>query len=127
MPIDIATLLNDITPLMEYDGRLYFYRCLSVNRGGTPAKSLWGRGTTRYLTPHQVPTGEYPKLATPSQVLMGDYPKVPTPSWVQMGDGVPQGTYLPTRSRQGEGVPQGTYLPSPRIGQHIEYLICCGQ
>ena len=127
-------------PRTEYDGRLCFYRCLSVNRGrGTPAKSRrgGGGGTPRYLPPGQVqmgggvPQGTYPtaKVPTPparfrwvggNPRYLPPWPRYLLPIQVQMWR---EGTrYLPPPAKvptpkpgpyEGEGVPQGTY-PPPR-------------
>ena len=94
------------------------------------SRSGWGgglgRGTSRYLPPCQ---GTYPP-PHPGQDGGGVTPrylppaKVPTPSLIQVRmwgadkGGTPR--YLPPPSSQG------TY-PHPGIGEHMEYLIRCGQ
>ena len=118
-------------PRTEYNGRLCFYRCLSVNRGrGVPRPSPdmvgylkvptplpqpgpdRGRGYPKVPTPCQVQTGGYPKVPTPPGPDGGGVPKVPTPQ-VQMGEGIPQGTYPPGPDRGGEGMPKVPTLPPP--------------
>ena len=123
---------HNYRPRTEYDGRLCFYRCLSVNRGYPIQVPMGGGGTPRYLPLWPDPDGggrgyllPWPRYLPPGQVQMGEgYPKVPTP-WPgpDGGRGYPkvptpphpsQGTYCPhpSRSRWGEGVAKGTYPPS---------------
>ena len=104
----------------EYDGRLCFYRCLSVNREeGVPQGTYTpGKGTHPPPQPglmgEGVPQGTYPLPPTRSD--RGGDPKVPTPH---------QGTYPLARSDGGRRV-YPRYLP-PRTGQHMEYLIRRGR
>ena len=123
-------------PRTEYDGRLCFYRCLSVNRGRgdtprvptpspqvptPPARSDGGRGTPRYLPP---PKGTYPPPARSdggggNERYLPPWPRHLPPARSDGGGGTPR--YLPPLPGQG------TYPPPPRTGQHMEYLIRRGR
>ena len=137
-------------PRTEYDWRLCFYRCLSVNTGrGYPGQVPMGGGDTpRYLSPPpaKVPTlppdqvqtggGGTPRYLTPPptkvptptiQVQIGGrgYPKVPTP---QPG---PDRRYCTPRyltTSQGTyPPPRPRYLPPPPPPRDMEYLIRRGR
>ena len=144
--LKVKFIIHLYRPRTEYDARLCFHRCLSVNRGrGYPKKVMFwhmsvhlsvhgGRGTPRYLTP-------LPKYLSSWPGLMGGTPrylppKLPTsPGQVQMGGrylGVPPSpaTKVPTPpARSGYLPPNPRYLPPPPpgIGQHMEYLIRRGR
>ena len=97
---EVASLCNIYQPHPEGWGKLMFSVC-SQGGGGTYPKDSY-------------PPPRYPRSRS--------------------GQGVPQGTY-PVQVRMGGGgtpryQPLLRYLhppPSPRIGQHMEYLIRCGR
>ena len=124
-------------PHTEYDGRLCFYRCLSVNRGrGVPRPSPdGGRRYPKVPTPQPGPDEGYPRYLPPSQITYPHpgphggrgYPPLrylpPKPRYlslvqVQMGERHPkvptpcQDTYPhpPSSSRWGRGYPK---VPTP--------------
>ena len=131
----LTLVLPYYRPRTEFDGRLCFYRCLSVNRWGRgyPGQVPMGgdRGVPQGINPlarsddgrgKGVPQGTYPPAKVPippSQVQWGKgYPKVPTPL-ARCNGGypkvpTPQPRYLPP-ARSDRGVPQGTYPPPAKV------------
>ena len=100
-----------------------------------PSRSGWGGGGYPKvpMTLSKVPT-PCPGQDGGVPPIQGTYPLLSRSGWG--GGGVPQGTYPPSKVPTPPSkvpTPHPRYLsllskvPTPRIGQHMEYFICCGR